>query len=62
MAVKLKVANSDATLLSAGSICLKFLVRVLVGACTCVCVYLCVRAFAYACICVSAHLPARAFV
>ena len=53
--MELKVANSDATLLNAGSIYRRLLVRV------CVRLYLRVRAFACACTCVSIRLRERAF-
>ena len=67
--MELKVANSDGTLLSAGSICVRLLVRVCVRlylrlrafACICVCVRLRERAFAYACVCSSTHVYAWVF-
>ena len=67
--MELKVANSDGTLLSAGSICVRLLVSVCVRlylrlrafACICVCMRLRESAFACACVRSSVHVYARVF-
>ena len=65
--MKLKVANSDVALLSAGSICVRLLVHVFVCACerACACICVCMRlrecAFACACVCSSMYVYAGRF-